>query len=224
VRCKRAHFLYLSIYTYTYLSSPFCSVVLYTHTLIRPGYRRRPPSTTARTSNQRPSLAVVSLWRFTLRGALTFFEVNIVLCAWFALEVFRARRRGGHARVGDHQQVPRHCQGVSPLMGTVLVPLGFADASDVPFSCLGIQAYVELGAWLFVASLLLEVGTFASCACSRLTSTGERTDTPHGGRRGPGARPGAPSARHGRAARLASNPGRRARPAHRCSGNSAALT
>ncbi len=47
------------------------------------------------------------------------------------------------------------CQGLSPLMGTVLVPLGFADASDVPFSCLGIQAYVELGAWLFVASLLL---------------------------------------------------------------------
>jgi hypothetical protein len=41
-------------------------------------------------------------------------------------------------------------------MGTVLVPLALADASDVPFSCLGIQASVELGAWLLVAALLLE--------------------------------------------------------------------
>jgi hypothetical protein len=106
---------------------------------------------------QLASLAVVPLWRFTLRGALTFFEANMVLCAWSALEVFVLAVGVVTLEMETISKflVRDVCQGVSPLMGTVLVPLGLVDASDVPFSCLAIQAYVELGAWLFVATLLL---------------------------------------------------------------------
>ena len=106
---------------------------------------------------QLASLAVVPLWRFTLRGALTFYEANMVLCAWSALEVFVLSVGVVTLEMETISKflVRDVCQGVSPLMSTVLVPLGFAEASDVPFSCLGIQAYVELGAWLFVATLLL---------------------------------------------------------------------
>lgn len=96
---------------------------------------------------------------FTLKGASRFLEVNQVLCAWCATEVFVLAIAVTTLELKTVSKflVEENCEVINPILLNVLYPSGLFDITlrDVESSCFGMEASVQIGAYVFFAGLVI---------------------------------------------------------------------